>query len=85
MVLGAEKLEGGEPGGRPPEQGPGRASRGNKVSAARPLERSAVRVWAEMGKVFCGPHVSQEPRGLRPAWVGPAPGVTGVGSLSEFL
>ena len=30
VVLGAEKLEGGEPGGRPSEQGPGRASRGKQ-------------------------------------------------------
>ena len=52
----------------------------NKVSAC-----PAVRVWAETGRVLHGPHVSQGPRGLRAAWEGPAPGVTSVGSLSEFL
>lgn len=57
----------------------------HKVSTARPVERPAVRVWAETGKVFRGQHVSQGPRGLRPAWEGPAPGMTGLRSLSEFL
>lgn len=45
----------------------------HKVSAAWPVERPAVRVWAETGRVLRGPHVSQGPRGLRPAWEGPAP------------
>ena len=71
--------------GGPQSRVPAGQAEANKVSAVRPLERPATWVWAETGRVFHGPHVSQEPRGLRPAWVGPAPGATSVGSLFEFL
>ena len=84
VVLGAEKRRAGGPGGRPPEEGRGRANRGRpgngSVAAGLP---SRVGFGQKRGRCPTARVVPQGPRGLRPAWEGPAPGVTG--SPSEFL
>lgn len=81
VVLGAEKRRAGGPGGRPPEEGRGRANGGRPGNGT--WLPSRVGFGQKRGRCPTARVVPQGPRGLRPAWEGPAPGVTG--SLSEFL